>query len=113
MTPMRVEHGDQRGALLHDADPRMGMTVNAAFVPFGHTKGAFEIEVVDGKVGIVAAGEESGSKGTHRFPEVTQQRVGGLCVSRGERVETSTTSRGGSLFGLQQGPDACGLRGVP
>jgi hypothetical protein len=49
VTRMGVEGRQERGPLLHDADAGVRAAMDASFVTFGQSEGAFEVEVVGGQ----------------------------------------------------------------
>jgi hypothetical protein len=102
---MSVQRRQQGRPMLDDPNPGVRAAMNAALVTFGQTEGAFEVEVVDGKTGVVAAREEAGGKGVHGAAHVDVHRVG-ACRQQGSLSdEGRTTLLGRSAVWLQVRPD--------
>ena len=94
-----IQRQEKGGSLLHDAHPRMRMSVNASLVPFGVSKPAFQIQVVLGKVQEVASREQAGRETSHHLTNVSaegiptsQERAPDL-VERGPAVFRGTVFR--------------------
>jgi hypothetical protein len=104
MAEVRIEDREQGRALLDDASASVGVSVNAPFVPFGLPKRAFEIEVVLGELGIIAAREQSTRERQHGPTHVLADRVGGLDVTPRQSLELFATLLGQTSVGLHQGP---------
>lgn len=102
---MSVQRRQQGRPTVDDPNPGVRAAMNAALVTFGQTEGAFEVEVVDGKTGVVAAREEAGGKGVHGAAHVDVHRVG-ACRQQGSLSdEGRTTLLGRSAVWLQVRPD--------
>jgi hypothetical protein len=69
MVVVCIECGQKRGAFLHDPDPSVTAPMDAPLMPLGLTKPAFKIQVVDRKIGIVAAHEQAGLEAAHGLGE--------------------------------------------
>jgi hypothetical protein len=91
VTLVGIKGREQGRALLHDSDTGMGVAMDVALVALGHTEGAFEGEVVDGKIAIVLAGEQAWGEREHQLTHVSPNWVGALDVDSGQFVELLTT----------------------
>jgi hypothetical protein len=89
MMQVRVEGHDKCGSTMDDSHPHVGMTVNSAFVSFGTTEKALEIEVVAREARIIAADEEPFFKRAHHLGHLDANRVGFGFEFPGERVKSS------------------------
>lgn len=87
VSPVGVEHGQQRRPAMDDSDSGVGVTVDVALVAFGETERPLQIQVVHGQVGLVAAREQAGAERGHRSGHVLVDRVRALAQTRAEREE--------------------------
>jgi hypothetical protein len=71
-----IEGRDERRSLLDNSDAGMGVSMDAALVPFGISEPAFEVEVVVGDLRIVRAGEESRCEAFHHAGHEQSVRMG-------------------------------------
>jgi hypothetical protein len=67
---MSVERRQQRRPALDDPNPGVGVAVDAALVTLGKAEGAFEVEVVERKVEVIAPRKQSRPEGLHRAGHV-------------------------------------------
>jgi hypothetical protein len=72
---VRIEGQQQGGAFLDDADPGVAVAVNAARVPFGLSKPAFQVEVVLWQVRLFPANKQPRSKAGHDVAKVLPGQV--------------------------------------
>jgi hypothetical protein len=72
---VRIEGQQQGGAFLDDADPGVAVAVNAALVPFGLSKPAFQVEVVLWQGRLVPSNKQPRSKASHDVAEVLPGQV--------------------------------------
>jgi hypothetical protein len=72
---VRVEGQQQRGAFLHEADPGMPMAVHAAFVPFGLSKPALQVEVILWQVRLFTPNKQPRGTAGHDMPHVLPGRI--------------------------------------
>ena len=101
MAHVGIEGGEERGADRDESGAGVGATMDVAPVVFGALECALEVEVVDGKLGVIGRGEETAGEGGHDSAHVEPERVcvvseagcedieagfSGLAVA-GERVE--------------------------
>jgi len=109
---MSVERGQQRRPAVDDPNPGVGMAVDAALMSLGKTESAFEVQVVDGKLGVVAAGEEAGCEGAHGAAHMDDDRVGASREQGGLSDEARTTVFGRSAVWLQVCPERAQCLGM-
>lgn len=75
MSGVCVERQKQRWSALDNPNASVGMPMDAALVPLGKAEGALQVQVVEWKVEIVAAREQSRPEGLHRAGHVLLDRV--------------------------------------
>ncbi len=69
VSQVSVESEKERGPLLDDTNPRMGVTVDATFVALGGSEEALQVEIVGRQV-VVALDEKAGSEAIHHAGHV-------------------------------------------
>ena len=63
------------GPLLHETDPGVAMAVDAAFVPFGLSDPAFEVEIVLWQVRLIAPDKQPRGKASHHAAHMLAGRI--------------------------------------
>lgn len=98
---MGVEDEQERGALVHDADARMCVSVNPALMAFRQTKRSLQVKVVQRQLEIITPGEEAGGEGSHESRHVPVGRIllarlelGSESVKGGSSLLTRRTRQG-------------------
>jgi hypothetical protein len=104
-----VEDEQERGALVHDADARMCVSVNPSLMAFGQTKRSLQVKVVQRQLSILPPGEEAGGEGSDESRHVLVGRIlARLELGRESVKGGSSPLTRGARQGQRDGFDAVG-----
>lgn len=109
MLHVGIKGQQQCRAFVDDADPRVSVAVNTAFVAFGLSKPSFQVQVVPRQIRILASDKQARSKARHHLAHVVPDRVGTALELRLQRLKLRLSLRARATVRIEGGLDGLHL----
>jgi hypothetical protein len=105
MLHVGIEGQQQCRAFVDEADPCVSVAVHPAFVAWGLSKPALQVQVVPRQVRILASATQARSKARHHLAQVVPDRVGTVLALRLQRLQLRLSLRTRATVRIESGLD--------